>query len=469
MFHRTETGLALLSAVVFAGAAVAQAPPALKSQNIVTNLNFPTFAVAPKGDMCRLFVTEKRGVIKVLKIAGSGSPSLIGTFLDIDSLVGGSTTVGGEQGLLGLAFHPDYRTNGYFFVNYTNNSGHTVIARYRVSAGDPNVADPSSALILMTITQPQPNHNGGWMDFGPDGYLYIATGDGGSGNDPWNNAQNLNTKLGKMLRIDPNVTGSSPAFFVPSSNPLAGGGGDSTIWAYGLRNPWRCSFDRLTGDLWMGDVGQGAREEVNFQEAGATDLRNYGWRCKEGNLCTGLSGCTCPSASLTDPVKVYNYAAGVNNGRCVIGGYVYRGCAIPDLQGFYIHGDYVNTNFWAMRYNPVDGVTDHTVLNSQLNPSMSGTAVNSLASFGEDGRGEIYIVKHSSTTTGGIFKIVAASGVNACPKPTDFNGDGFVDGGDLGTLLGEWGPAGGYGIADLNCDGTVDGADLGTLLGDWSL
>jgi len=468
MPQRLLTGIAAFATLAVIGAASGQAPPALRSQNIVTNLNFPTFATHAPGDKCRLFVTEKRGAIKVVDIT-SPTPFVIGTFLDIDSLVLGSTSVGGEQGLLGLAFHPDYRNNGYFFVNYTNNSGSTVVARYQVSA-NPNVANPSSALILLTVAQPFSNHNGGWIDFGPDGYLYIAMGDGGSGGDPSNNAQNLNTKLGKMLRINPNVAGSSPAYTIPPTNPFASGGGDATIWAYGLRNPWRNSFDSLTGDLYIGDVGQGAREEINFQPANSTGGENYGWRCREGNLCTGAAGCpACPNPAWTDPIRVYNYAAGTANGRCVIGGYMYRGCAIPGLQGFYIHGDYVNSNFWAMRYTQGGGVTDHTLLNSQLTPSLTGTAVNSLSSFAEDGRGEIYIVKHSSTTAGGLFRIVAASGVDACVNPVvDFNSDGQVDGNDLGELLGLWGPGGGYGKADFNCDGQVDGNDLGTLLGGWS-
>ncbi len=462
---RSLLGLAAAATLAASLTASGQAPPAIKTHNIIsTGLNLPTFVTHAPGDHCRLFVTEKRGVIKAIDIS-SGTGTVIGTFLDIDSLVLSSASVGGEQGLLGLAFHPDYWSNGYFFVYYTNNSNNTVVARYKVSDSNPNVADPASALIVMTVTQPGfTNHKGGWMAFGPDGYLYIALGDGGSGNDPSGNGQNINTKLGKMLRIAPNVAGSSPTYTNPPDNPFVGVTGDDTIWAYGLRNPWRNSFDRLTGDLYIGDVGQDAVEEINFQAAGAAGGRNYGWRCMEGGSCTGLTGCTCGSAALTNPIRSYNHVGGTSGGFCVIGGYVYRGCAIPDLQGFYFHADYSNNNVWAMRYTQGGGITNLTVMNSQISPSLQGTTVNSRVSFGEDANGELYIVKHSGTTSGGIFKIVPASGNTTCGIPGDFNLDGIVDGDDLGTLLGEWGSIG----ADLNCDFVTDGDDLGTLLGNWT-
>lgn len=455
-------GIAALATVACALSAHGQAPPAIKTKNILTNLNYPNGVTHAPGDKCRLFVTEKPGFIKVIDISGA-APALIGTFLNIDSLVGNGSTTSDERGLLGLAFHPDYWNNGYFFVNYTNNSGNTVIARYQVSA-DPNVANASSALILMTVSQPFVNHNGGWMEFGPDGYLYISFGDGGSGGDPSGNGQNINTKLGKLLRIAPNVTGDSPTYTNPIDNPFVGVTGDDTIWAFGLRNPWRCCFDRATGDLYIGDVGQDAREEIDFQLAGLPGGRNYGWRCMEANGCTGLSGCTCNGPTLTLPVKEYLQVSGTGGGNCVIGGRVYRGCAIPGLDGFYIHGDYANNNVWAMRVSPAGVVSDWTVLNSQVSPSLSGTTVNSVVSFGEDANGEIYIVKHSSATTGGIFKIVPAGGEVTCGIAGDFNLDGVVDGDDLGHLLGEWDGIGG----DLNCDHVTDGDDLGTLLGNWT-
>jgi len=462
---RTLLGIATVAGIACSLSAFGGGPPpAIKTQNVITGIYYPTNVVHAPGDKCRLFYTEKRGRIMVVDVSsGTGVP--IGTFLDIDSLVGGGTTQNTEQGLLGLAFHPDYWDNGYFFVNYTNTSGNTVIARYQVS-GDPNVATPSSALILMTVTQPAGNHNGGWIDFGPDGYLYIALGDGGNANDPPGNGQNINTKLGKMLRIAPNVAGSSPAYTNPSDNPFFGAtAGDDSIWSYGLRNPWRCSFDRLTGDLYIGDVGQDAREEISFQQAGTAGGLNYGWRCMEGFNCTGLSGCTCNGPTLTLPIRAYSHGAGTSNGGCVTGGFMYRGCAIPDLQGFYFHSDYQVNNTWVMRYTPGGGVTDLTNINGQITPSLQGTSVSTIVSYGEDPDGELYIIKHgTTTTTGGIFKIVPPTGAAPCGLPGDFNLDGVVDGDDLGTLLGEWGGIG----ADLNCDFVTDGNDLGTLLGNWT-
>ncbi|MBX3354278.1 MAG: PQQ-dependent sugar dehydrogenase [Phycisphaeraceae bacterium] len=463
MLHRP----ALIAVAVFATTtafttAMAQTPPAVATTNIVgTGLNRPVGLAHAPGDKCRLFVIEKQGLIKIIDISG-GTPSVTGTFLNIDAKIINPTSNGDERGLLGLAFHPDYWTNGYFFVNYINNSGNTVIERYQVSA-DPNVANAASGLIVMTISQPFSNHNGGWIDFGPDGKLYIATGDGGSGNDPNNAGQNLNTRLGKILRIEPNVAGSSPPFFVPSDNPLVSVPGDSTIWHWGLRNPWRNSFDRLTGDLWIADVGQGAREEINFAPEGVPGL-NFGWRCMEGFLCTGLTGCTCNAPSLTKPIRDYPHTSGPSGGFSVTGGYVYRGPAMPGLQGYYFHSDYQVANTWRMLYDPVSGTISNLAnINAQVNTSLQGTAVNTIASYGEDARGELYLVKQGSTTAGGVFKIIPQSG-EVVWNPGDLNHDGVVDGADLAIVLGSWGSIGG----DTNCDFTTDGSDIANVLGNWT-
>ena len=456
-------GLAVVAAASFAATSAAQAPPALKTKQIATGFSYPTFVTAAPGDSCRLFVTEKKGVIKIIDLS-SGTPTVLATpFLNIDSLVVGGSALSEEQGLLGLAFHPDYDTNGYFFVYYTANGGANTLARYQVDPNNPNVA-LTPGLVLWAQADSFSNHNGGWLGFGPDGYLYVAMGDGGSGNDPSGNGQNLNTKLGKIHRIDPNVTGNSPPYFIPASNPFAGGATtDDTIWAYGMRNPWRCSFDRQTGDFWIGDVGQDAVEEVDFQVAGAPGGRNYGWRCMEGNNCTGLTGCTCNAPTITLPIKTHTHSAGTAGGFCVVGGYVYRGCAIPDLQGFYIYADYSLNNVWAMRYNG-GTISNFTVLNSQVNPALNGATVNTVVSFGEDANGELYMVKHGGSTTGTIFKIVPASGEVLCPITGDLNGDGKVDGADLGLVIAGWGTPSG----DLNCDRTTDGADLGILIANWT-
>ena len=285
------------------------AAPEIKVEPVITGLANPV-AITHAGDGSgRLFITLKGGQV----IIYDGTQMLPTPFLDITSLV----SSGGEQGLLSVAFHPNYASNGLFFVNYTDTNGDTVIARYSVST-DPNVGDQSSAFILLTITQPFSNHNGGQLQFGPDGYLYIGMGDGGSGGDPQNNAQNLLTLLGKMLRID--VDGGNP-YAIPVDNPFLG---DPTaldeIWASGFRNPWRFSFDRLTGDLFIADVGENRREEVDFQPASSPGGENYGWRLMEGNLCFNPPT-NCNNGTLTLPILEYDHLLGCS----VTGGHRYRG------------------------------------------------------------------------------------------------------------------------------------------------
>ena len=288
------------------------AAPEIKARPVVTGVANPV-AITHAGDGSgRLFITLQGGQI----IIYDGTQVLPTPFLDITSLV----SAGGERGLLGTAFHPSYANNGMLFVNYTDINGDTVIARYTVSV-NPNLADPNSAFILLTITQPFGNHNGGQLQFGPDGYLYIGMGDGGSGGDPLNNGQDIHTLLGAMLRLD--VDHGMP-YAIPPGNPYVFSDGLDEIWAIGLRNPWRFSFDRETGDLYIGDVGQNLWEEIDYHAAGTPGGVNFGWRCREGTHDYSFFG-DCLTAELTDPIAEYSRA----EGRSVTGGFVYRGLAYP--------------------------------------------------------------------------------------------------------------------------------------------
>ncbi|MFN0009481.1 MAG: PQQ-dependent sugar dehydrogenase [Planctomycetota bacterium] len=428
MFRRTiliaGLGLAALSAP-----ASAQASPPLDTVRVASGLSLPLYVCSPPGDTDRLFIVEQRsgntGRIKVLDLS-SGLVS--GTvYLSISPVA-----TGNEQGLLGLAFHPNFATNGFFFVNYTNSSGTTIVARYQATAPfmTSATAQVGSALQIISITQPFSNHNGGWIGFGPDGYLYVAMGDGGSANDPGGNAQNINTLLGKMLRLD--VDGDDfpvdPAlnYAIPPTNPFVGVAGADEIWHTGLRNPWRNGFDRATGDLYIGDVGQNAVEEISFQPAGVGNL-NYGWRCMEGGNCTGLSGCTCGSAALTAPIRVYPHAGGACS---VTGGYVYRGTAICGLQGTYFYADYCNNQITSFRYvgGVVSAATNRT---AELAPG-GGLAINNVTSFGEDDSGEMYICDQG----GEVFKIVPSALVDCngnqihdiCDIDTGFSQDTNTNG-----------------------------------------
>jgi glucose/arabinose dehydrogenase len=325
----------------------------------------------------RLFAIEQPGVIRIIQ-DGSLLPS---PFLDIRDRVGSS---GSEQGLLGLAFHPAYVENGYFFVNYTDRNGDTVIARYRASA-DPSIADPASEIRLLQIPQPFANHNGGDMVFGPDSYLYISLGDGGSGGDPRNNGQSPDTLLGALLRIE---VGEAESYSIPQDNPFANGGGRPEIWAYGLRNPWRISFDRQTGDLYIADVGQNSWEEVNFQPSNSPGGENYGWNIMEGLHC--YQSTSCDQSGLTLPVV--EYALHVEGDCAVTGGYVYRGTSLPDWQGIYIYGDYCSGRVWGLFQNQT-GEWENGLLFE------TGARITT---FGQDESGEIYLVNHR----GSVYKLV---------------------------------------------------------------
>ena len=430
---------------------------AMTTVRVAGNLDHVVFATHAPGDYTRLFIVEKQGRIKVLNLKTGVLNATL--FLDIDSLVGGGLSTNDERGLLGLAFHPDYQNNGYFYVDYTNNSGRTTIARYSVS-DDPEVADPGSALILLTIFQPFSNHNGGWIGFGPnDGFLYISTGDGGSAGDPGNRAQDItNQLLGKMLRIDVDGNdGPGGNYGIPAGNPFVGITGDDEIWAYGLRNPWRSSFDRATGDLYIADVGQNAWEEIDFQPADSTGGENYGWRCYEGDHTFNTGGCP-PAKTMVFPIHEYSHALG----RSLTGGYVYRGCAIPTLDGTYFFADYVFTRLWSFTYEG-NNVLNFTSRIAELSPSSDGFSINQISSFGEDARGELYIVDQGSGFDGQVFKVVP---VKPTISPADLDCSGDVGVKDLLILLGTWGPCDGC-LADLDGDHSVGVKDLLSLLGSW--
>ena len=311
----------LLYGVLFLYVAASWGAVAIKAEPVITGLSSPVGITHAGDGSGRLFIVLQGGRIVIF----DGVKILSSPFLDITSVV----SSGGERGLLGLAFHPNYVGNGSFYVNYTNTAGDTVIARYSVSA-NPNQADPTSADILLTIPQPFSNHNGGQLHFGPDGYLYIGIGDGGSGGDPQNNGQDLGTLLGKILRID---VDKGPPYAIPPDNPFFGPGDGALdeIWAWGLRNPWRFSFDRLTGDMFIGDVGQNSWEEVDFQPASSAGGENYGWRLMEGNSCYNPAT-NCNDSTLTLPILVYDHTVGCS----VTGGYRYRGSKNPALDGFYL-------------------------------------------------------------------------------------------------------------------------------------
>lgn len=389
---------------------------------VASGLSKPVCLTAPPGDTSRLFVVEQTtGRIRIIK-NGILMPS---PFLDIGARI---IKTGSEQGLLSLAFHPAYKTNGHFYVNYTDLSGAVKVSRFLVSPANPDSAVSSSEAILLTVPEPEPNHNGGTLLFGPnDGYLYIGLGDGGGSGDNHGtigNGQDTTALLGKILRID--VNGGTP-YSIPAKNPFVGRPGADEIWAYGLRNPWRMSFDRATGDLYIGDVGQDLWEEIDFQPAFSPGGQNYGWRLMEGNHCFNPAT-NCDPGGLTRPITEYSHAFGC----AVTGGFVYRGCQIPALRGTYFFADFCSGRIWSIRY---DGTTlsDSTERTAQLDPP--GTQVISqVSSFGEDARGELYILDYAD---GEVYKIVSANPVqpdcpttSCCLLPGDASGDGAINIGD---------------------------------------
>ena len=369
------------TAVLRAAAPVAAAQQPIDTELVVGGLTAPVFVcAAPGDDASRIFIVTQFGKIRIVK-----NGALLATaFLDINSKL----LFGGERGLLGMAFHPDYEQNGYFYVNYTDNSGgDTVIERYQVDPNNPDVALLASAFLVLEMDQPYSNHNGGWIEFGPDGYLYIAMGDGGSGGDPGNRAQSGTSLLGKMLRLD--VDGGSP-YAIPPSNPFIGNPNFlDEIWSYGLRNPWRCDFDALTGDLWIADVGQNVWEEIDFEVAGQGGL-NYGWRIMEGNHCYNPSS-GCNMNGLVLPIHEFQHTLG----RCsVTGGVVFRGRSMANMHGRYFFSDYCGGQSYSIRQ--VGGVqadfVDHT---SDLN------GLGNIIGWGEDADHEAYICNTST-----VYRVV---------------------------------------------------------------
>jgi len=357
--------------------------------NAFPNLTFtnPIFLTHSSDGTNRIFVVQQNGLIRVFPNDSAVASSSVSTFLNIANKL---SSPGGEEGLLGLAFHPDYETNGYFYVNYTAPTPlRTVVARYSVQPGNPNKADSLSEYKLLEVNQPYSNHNGGMIFFGLDGYLYISFGDGGSGGDPGDRAQNRGVLLGKLLRIDVDTVTATTNYGIPSDNPLVGNpnGWREEIFAWGLRNPWRGSQDPVSGEIWFGDVGQSAREEINLIETGG----NYGWRCYEGNASFNTSGCG-PSSNYIFPVKDYDRGQGI----CVTGGYIYRGYRRPDLVGAYIYADYGSGRIWMLRYANGQLTSDSLLLDSPY----------AISSFGTDQDGELYICRHS--TSGIIYRFAGS-------------------------------------------------------------
>jgi len=377
-------------------------PPSLTLTQIATGFTHPTYITHAGDGSGRIFIIEQPGRIRIVK-NGVVQPT---PFLDITSRV---NSAGSEQGLLSVAFPPGFASKGYFFVDYTDMTGiaNTVVARYHVTA-NPDVADPNSEEIVLGITQPYANHNGGQLQFGPDGYLYIGMGDGGSGGDPQNNAQTPSVLLGKILRIDTEQTAppsppsggsllyyfpaiaktfSIASYTVPATNPYTQTAGyRGEIWALGLRNPWRFSFDRSTGDLYIADVGQNAWEEVDFQSASSAGGENYGWRILEGTHCYNPSSGCVPPARYSAPVAEYSHSFGCS----VTGGYVYRGPGNAAMQGIYFYGDYCTGRIWGLQN--AGGWQTQQLAQPSIN----------ISTFGEDEAGNLYVASYSG---GAIYQI----------------------------------------------------------------
>ncbi|MDM8007602.1 MAG: PQQ-dependent sugar dehydrogenase [Phycisphaerae bacterium] len=464
---------------------------AVRTIRIASGLSRPVFVTSPPGDAQRQFVLEQHvGRIRIIKD---------GTLLPTAFLTVAGVTMGNEQGLLGLAFHPQYASNRRFYIYYTTTgggpAGQSIVAEYQASAADPDLADAGSARVILHFDQPQSNHNAGWIGFGPnDGYLYIASGDGGGTGDDdaghtvgtGNGQDTTDNWLGKILRIDVNgddfPADSLRNYAIPAANPFAGVPGDDEIWAYGLRNPWRCAFDRANGDFYIADVGQGAWEEVNYQPAASTGGQNYGWRLKEGFHCFNPST-NCDPGGLTDPVHEYSHTQGCS----ITGGIVYRG-SIPEIQGVYFFADHCSDQIWSFRI--VGGaVTELTERTAEMVPGGS-LSILSISSFGEDADSEMYICDLDG---GEVFKVVSdadGDGVpdlsdlcpntiegvtvdaNGCPPlvPGDIDRDGDVDADDLDLFAlcasGPGVPDNGSPtcqLADLDPDGDVDQSDFSVL------
>jgi glucose/arabinose dehydrogenase len=426
----------------------------MRSRPVVTGLNYSLgMAVAP-GDPTRIFVVEQRRGVRVIHVNAGGTYTLLPTpFIDMTNL---SLNTGLEYGVLSVVFHPQYQSNGFFYVVYSPNSatggiGDWVLARYHVNPGSPDQADPASRTTILYLPYPIANHRAGWTAFGPDGYLYANTGDGGE-NDPGNRASNLGLLFGKTLRLDVNGpdgipgTGDDDAFpadpnrnyCIPGDNPFIGSPGAlPELWAYGLRNPWRSSFDRLTGDLWTADVGQFAWEEIDFQPASSPGGVFYGWRCLEGTHQTNYTGCVNPLPPSTLPILEYPHSGAPVSGTSVTGGYVYRGCAMPAMRGRYFFGDWGGKIWSGVRSG--NALTDIVAHTAELIPA-GQTGLGTMVSFAEDHAGELYFVAWGATT-GAVHTIEPVT-----VQGPDCNANGRGDACDIA-----------LGISlDLNHDGIPD-------------
>jgi len=426
---------------------------------ITDDVPAPMDIVAPPGDLSRLFVLSRWGEVRIIK----NGVLLNDPYIDVSDNI---STIS-ERGLLGMAFHPNYAENGWAFVRYNEASGATVVKRFTVS-GNPDVADDATELTILRISNAAGNHNGGSIAFsptGPDDYLYISVGDDAN----WGNAQDISRQLhGKILRVD--VSGDDfPSddqrnYKIPPSNPYVNRHGEDEIWSIGLRNPFRMSFDRVTGDLWIADVGNSGYEEVNVQPAGEGEL-NYGWPCMEGDHCGPGDGCNCFSSTLTDPVFEYDHSFGC----AITGGRVYRGCAIPSLRGKYFCADFCTGNIWSFKRG-TRGATD--IVERQDELQANGDTLAQIVAFGEDGQGELYIC----SLGGSIHKIIPVNpppdnNGNGIADPCeasvgDINGDSRVNHTDLLDVMNNFGPCGGC-PADLDLSGTVDFADLAIIVNHW--
>ncbi|MCA9000425.1 MAG: PQQ-dependent sugar dehydrogenase [Planctomycetes bacterium] len=391
--NRFQIGLLALalSAPVAAACAQEQAPspiePSVQLERAFPNLEFdkPLF-LTPAGDGTpRLFVIEKKGVIRVFQDDQETKDTQV--FLDISERV---SLKGNEEGLLGIAFHPKYKENGYFYLHYSSSKNDRMgtLAEFRVHPEDPNKADPSYERILIEVEQPWRNHNGGMIAFGPDGYLYWALGDGGAADDPHGNGQNLKTLLGSILRIDVSSRTGELPYGIPADNPFVSEpeGARGEIWAFGLRNAWRFSFDRETGELWAGDVGQNRWEEIDLVTKGG----NYGWNVREG-FDPFYKKAEISHGMAIEPIAVYGRREGVS----ITGGYVYRGSRFPELRGSYFYGDYTTGNIWRITKN------EHGTYHNAIAQEKSGCVIGS---FAEDAKGEIYVLNYGGK--GEIMRLI---------------------------------------------------------------
>ena len=381
---------------------LSQASAEFEVRRLITGLNQPLYLTSAPGDSDRLFVVEKGGDIEIIdRQTGQWNTT---PFLDVSREI----STNSERGLLGLAFHPEYESNGLLYVNLTNRSGNTEIRQYQVS-DDPDLVDGSSSTNVISIAQPFSNHNGGWIDFGPDGFLYVGMGDGGSGDDPQDHGQRLNTHLGKMLRLDINgddfPNDDQLNYSIPDGNPFTmdrESGALPEIWAYGLRNPWRNSFDSVTGDLYIADVGQNVREEINFQHADSNGGENYGWRLREGAIRTPGSVGGNPPRGNVDPVYDYLHGGGSNRGNSITGGNVYHG-PVAELQNQYVFGDFTSSRIWSIEVDRDTGSLVHgsfTDWTREFRPDRG--RIDSIVSFGADNFGNLYVIDFG----GEVFAVV---------------------------------------------------------------